>query len=179
MGSGSTTGLLGDEAAGEVASGSWLGCDGGMALGSDSLLPLIQLAITPVILITGLGSLMLTMTNRLGRIVDRTRILAGQARSASGEDRAHLESQLRILFRRASLVRMAVSLAATSMFVSGLLVVAIFLSALLQIEAGLALLALFVAAVGLLLGALVYFLRDINQALNALRLEVRRALPDV
>lgn len=140
---------------------------------------MIQLAITPVILITGLGSLMLTMTNRLGRIVDRTRILAGQARTASGEDRPQTESQLRILFFRAKLVRMAVSLVALSMFVSGLLVVAIFLSALLRIEAGLVLLALFVAAISLLLGALVYFLRDINQALNALGLEVRRALPDL
>ncbi|MEO0055776.1 MAG: hypothetical protein RLZZ50_1723, partial [Verrucomicrobiota bacterium] len=53
-----------------------------MALASHALLPLIQSAITPVILITGLGSLLLTMTNRLGRIVDRTRILAGQARLA-------------------------------------------------------------------------------------------------
>lgn len=152
---------------------------GRMALGSDSLLPMIQLAITPVILITGLGSLLLTMTNRLGRIVDRTRILAGQARTAvPGDERAHIESQLRILFRRAGLVRMAVSLAATSMFVSGLLVVAIFLSALLRIEAGFALLGLFVAAIALLLGALVYFLRDINQALHALGLEVHRAMPD-
>lgn len=150
-----------------------------MVLGAEVLLPMIQLAITPVILITGLGSLLLTMTNRLGRIVDRTRILAGQARGATaGEERAHIESQLRILFRRAKLVRMAVSLAAMSMFVSGMLVVAIFLSALLGIESGLLLLAFFVAAIGLLLGALVYFLRDINQALNALGLEVRRALPD-
>jgi hypothetical protein len=46
-------------------------------MGSDSLLPMIQLAITPVILIAGVGSLLLSMTNRLGRIVDRTRILAG------------------------------------------------------------------------------------------------------
>ena len=151
-----------------------------MALGSDSLLPMIQLAITPVILITGLGSLMLTMTNRLGRIVDRTRILAGQARlAAPGEERAHIESQLRILFRRAGFVRRAVSLATTSMFVSGLLVVMIFLSALLRIEAGFVLLALFVAAIGLLLGALIYFMRDINQALKALEIEARRAVPDL
>ncbi|MFH1497293.1 MAG: DUF2721 domain-containing protein [Verrucomicrobiota bacterium] len=149
-----------------------------MALVSNSLLPMIQLAITPVILITGLGSLMLTMTNRLGRIVDRTRVLAGQARSATGEERTHVESQLRILFRRAKLVRMAVSLATLSMFVSGLLVVVIFLSALLGIEAALAILMLFVAAITLLLGALGFFLRDINVTLNALRLEVRRALPE-
>ncbi len=150
-----------------------------MALASDALLPMIQLAITPVILITGLGSLLLTMTNRLGRVVDRTRILAGQARvAAAGEERAHIESQLRILFRRAKLVRMAVSLATLSMFVSGLLVVVIFLSALLHLQAGPLLLGLFVAAISLLLGALVYFLRDINVTLKALGLEVRRALPE-
>jgi hypothetical protein len=148
-----------------------------MALASHALLPLIQSAITPVILITGLGSLLLTMTNRLGRIVDRTRILAGQARLASGDDRAQVEIQLRILFGRAKLVRMAVSLTSLSMFVSGLLVVAIFLGALTGLESGPVLLVLFVAAIGLLLGALVYFLRDINQALQALGLEVRRALP--
>lgn len=148
-----------------------------MALASHALLPLIQSAITPVILITGLGSLLLTMTNRLGRIVDRTRILAGQARVASGDERAQVEIQLRILFGRAKLVRMAVSLTSLSMFVSGLLVAAIFLSALTGLEAGPILLVLFVAAIGLLLGALVYFLRDINQALHALGLEVRRALP--
>jgi hypothetical protein len=45
----------------------------------DSLLrspPVIQLAITPVILIAGMGALMITLTNRMARIVDRTRILA-------------------------------------------------------------------------------------------------------
>lgn len=150
-----------------------------MVLASDALLPLIQLSITPVILITGLGSLLLTMTNRLGRIVDRTRILAGQARTSAGEERAHIESQLRIMFGRARLVRIAVSLATLSMFVSGLLVVAIFLSAVTGVKAGAVLLGLFVAAIGLLLGALVYFLRDINVTLRALGLEVRRALPDV
>lgn len=150
-----------------------------MALGTDTLLPMIQLAITPVILITGLGSLLLTMTNRLGRIVDRTRILAGQARAGAGEERVHIESQLRILFRRARLVRMAVSLATLSMFVSGLLVVAIFLGALTGVPAGPLMLGLFVTAIGLLLGSLTYFLRDINVTLGALGLEVRRVLPDV
>ena len=48
----------------------------------EALLPIIQLAITPVIFIAGLGSLLLTMTNRMGRIVDRTRIMAGQVRTA-------------------------------------------------------------------------------------------------
>src|SRR3954468_4906495 len=54
----------------------------------NQFLSVIQIAITPVILISGIGALMLTLTNRLGRIVDRTRALAGQMHGANGPDRA-------------------------------------------------------------------------------------------
>ena len=59
-------------------------------LRQEQLLQIIQLAITPVILITGLGSLLLTMTNRMARIVDRSRALAGQLRAAAPEERPHV-----------------------------------------------------------------------------------------
>ncbi|MFA6959434.1 MAG: DUF2721 domain-containing protein [Opitutaceae bacterium] len=147
-----------------------------MPLASNSLLPMIQLAITPVILITGLGSLMLTMTNRLGRIVDRSRILAGQAQAAKDDTRPHIEAQLRILFRRAKFVRKAVIFNTLGMFTSGLLVVVIFLSALAGIEAAPLILTLFMAAIGCLLTALGFFLSDINLTLQALGMEVERAL---
>jgi hypothetical protein len=126
----------------------------------EALLPIIQLSITPVILITGLGSLLLTMTNRMARIVDRSRTLAGQLRAAAPDDRPHVEQQLRIMYRRASL-----------------LVVLIFVGAMTgrQLAPGIAL--LFFASVGCLIAALVAFLRDIFMSLWALRLEVERALP--
>jgi len=143
---------------------------------TSSLLPTIQLSITPVILITGLGSLLLTMTNRMGRIVDRTRILAGQARAASAVERDHVEGQLRIMYRRAQIVRSAVTLGVSSMFCSGLLVVAIFADALLDANLEVFILGLFIMSIGLLLGALGAFLRDIFLSLNALGLEVERAL---
>ena len=47
----------------------------------SSLLPIIQLAITPVILISGMGALMITLTNRMARIVDRTRVVAELSRA--------------------------------------------------------------------------------------------------
>lgn len=143
---------------------------------SSSLLPMIQLAITPVILITGLGSLLLTMTNRMGRVVDRTRILAGQARAATTGERVHIESQLRMMFRRAKIIRLAVTLVASSMFFSGTLVVMIFLAALLKVSLTAPILGVFVLSVLLLLSALGAFLRDIFLSLNALSLEVKRAL---
>ena len=144
-------------------------------LSTNSLLPVIQLAITPVILISGMGALMLTITGRMGRIVDRTRILAGQVRVATGEDRRPLDDQLEIMWRRARLIRRAVTFLGLSMLVACLLVVTIFGGALLGRDFGVVLLALFAASILLLIAALAAFLQDIYVSLHALRLEVDRA----
>jgi hypothetical protein len=141
---------------------------------ANSFLPVIQLAITPVILLSGVGALMLTLTNRLGRVVDRTRALAGQLRQAANGERPHLEQQLDILWRRANLVRRAVTYAGLSMLLSCVLVMMIFLDAL-RGRSGVELVVIFVASVLCLILALIAFLRDIFMALAALKLEVDKA----
>lgn len=146
-----------------------------MGTSSSSLLSIIQLSITPVILISGMGALMLTLTNRFGRIVDRTRALAGQMRQATGDERRHLENQLDILWRRAQLVRMAVTFDGLSMLVACLLIGAIFAGALVGWRIEGLMVCLFGGSVALLITAIVAFLRDIALSLGALRLEVERA----
>jgi hypothetical protein len=135
----------------------------------------IQVAITPVILLTGVGALMLTLTNRLGRVVDRTRTLAGQMRSGEPDERAHLEGQLAILWRRAKLIRLAVTFAGTSMLLSCVLVLAIFVDAWVRRQFGVELVVIFIASVLSLIFALAAFLRDIWLSLEALELEVAKA----
>jgi shikimate kinase len=142
----------------------------------EALLPIIQLAITPVILMTALGSLLLTMTNRMGRIVDRTRSLAGLVHLAAGAERRHLEAQLRVLYRRAAWIRTAVTLNTASLLCSGLLVVVIFLAAVLETQLATIILVLFILSVGCMVAGLGAFLRDIFMSLTALELEVNRAL---
>lgn len=144
----------------------------------ENLLPTIQLAITPVILIAGIGSLLLTMTNRMGRIVDRTRILAGLAHGArtNPAERSHVEAQLRVMYRRAGLVRKAVSFAGLSMTSSGLLIMTIFADVLTGSGLDVFILALFCLSIAFLLVGLFFFLRDIHLSLKALGLEVERAL---
>ena len=140
----------------------------------SQFLPVIQLAISPMILMTGVGGLMLTLTNRMGRIVDRTRTLAEKVRNASATDRAICESQLEILWRRAKLVRQAVTFAGVSMLLSCVLVVVIFVDASIHREFGVELVVTFLASVLCLIAALVNFLRDIWVSLHALKLEVER-----
>ncbi|MDX2187327.1 MAG: DUF2721 domain-containing protein [Opitutaceae bacterium] len=148
-------------------------------LAQDSILPLIQFAITPVILISGLGSLVIAMTNRLGRIVDRTRLLAVQARPANGPERANLEAQIKIMFRRAKIMRWAMTLIVSSMFVSGALIAVLFASALLHAPMAGIILGVFITSVALMLGGLAAFVADVIVSLKALRVEVAKTLSDI
>jgi len=138
-------------------------------------LPVIQLAISPMILMTGVGGLMLTLTNRMGRIVDRTRSLAEKVRTAGEGERGHFESQLEILWSRAKMIRQAVTFAGVSMLLSCLLVVVVFIDASIHREFGIELVVTFLASVISLILALVNFLRDIWVSLHALHLEVVRS----
>lgn len=141
-----------------------------------SQLSIIQLSITPVILISGLGGLLITLTNRMARIVDRTRILAGLVRAASGEDRKHGVHQMQVMWRRANLMRWSVTMAAGSMLVACLLIGFIFLGALLDRELAVPMMVFFGISLGLLIASLVLFLRDLFVSLVALDLEAQRAM---
>lgn len=141
----------------------------------NSFLPIIQLAITPVILISGMGALMITLTNRMARIVDRTRVVAEAMPGAEPDLRKHLESQLGIMWRRALLIRRAVTANGLSMLMSCLMVMAIFGSAMFGWKLEGMVLVLFAASILLLIASLIDFLRDIFVSLHALHLQVERA----
>src|SRR5690242_1953083 len=94
------------------------------------LIPVLQIAIGPVILISGVGLLLLTLTNRFGRAVDRSRALDREVRGAVQEDRGRLSSQVEILYRRARLIRLSIILAAISVLLAAVLIIVLFVAAL-------------------------------------------------
>lgn len=141
----------------------------------SSLLPIIQLAITPVILLSGMGALMIVLTNRMGRIVDRTRQLAEAIPETEGELREHLDDQLDIMWARSIMIRRAVTAAGFSMLSSCLLIVALFIGALLDWPMREVVLFLFGVSILLLIASLAEFLRDIFSALHAVKLQIMRA----
>jgi hypothetical protein len=142
---------------------------------ADSFISIIQLSISPVILISGLGGLMITLTNRMARIVDRSRVLSGQVRGAAPEDRKHIESQLKIMWGRANLMRWSVTCAGASMLVACLLVGVVFLGALVGSSLAPALISLFALSILFLITSLILFLRDLFVSLVALGIEVKRS----
>src|SRR3954451_6685402 len=138
----------------------------------SELVPVLQIAIGPVILISGVGLLLLSMTNRLGRVIDRSRLLAEAVRKAGPVDQSRLNAQLQILSRRARLVRQAIILATLSMLLAAVLVIALFLAALFRWEIAGIVVVIFVGCMGSLIASLVVFIADINLSLSALKLEV-------
>jgi Protein of unknown function (DUF2721) len=136
------------------------------------LVPILQLAIGPVILISGVGLLLLSMTNRLGRVIDRSRLLAEASRKAAPADRTRFTAQLDVLARRARMVRLSITLAATSVLLTAVLIISLFLAGLLGLEIAVPLILLFVGSLGSLIGSLIVFIGDINLSLSALKLEV-------
>ncbi len=137
------------------------------------LIPVLQTAIGPVILISGVGLLILSMTNRLGRSVDRARLIGSQMDETTKAQRPPLEAQLRILWKRARVLRAAIALAAGSALAAALLVILIFIAAITGFNAGWLTVVLFTLCMSLLIISLILFIYDINQALAALRLELR------
>ncbi|TET99628.1 MAG: DUF2721 domain-containing protein [Anaerolineales bacterium] len=136
------------------------------------LIPVLQTAIGPVILISGIGLLLLTMTNRLGRAIDRARILVGSLPNTAEAKEEKTVAQLQILWGRARMIRLAIALASVSALVAAILVIVLFCTALWQIESAWIIVALFMVCMVSLIGSLVIFIRDINQSLAALRLEL-------
>ena len=136
------------------------------------VVPILQVAIGPVILISGIGLLLLSMTNRFGRVIDRSRQLSRALGGATEADRPHIASQLQILSVRARLVRLAITLAAISVLLAAILIIVLFLTALLGLEIAGLLSALFIACMVTLIISIVVFIRDVNLSLAALKLEL-------
>ena len=76
--------------------------------------------------------------------------------------------------RRARLIRLAIILASGSVLSAAILVITLFLSFLLEIDAAHAITALFCVCLLLLAGSLALFIREVNESLAALKLEMKR-----
>lgn len=137
----------------------------------EKIIPILESAIGPVIIISGVGLLLLSMTNRFGRIIDRSRNLAESLEDDSVNMTHHIKEQMIILMRRARLLRMAIALISLSLLFDAVLIIALFLFALINFEGTIIVISLFIGCMVSLIVGLIYFIVDINSSLSALKLE--------
>ena len=130
---------------------------------------LIQSAVAPVFLLSGVGVTLGVLTNRLARIVDRARLLEMRD---DEEEQARLDStatSLRVLARRAHYINTAIALCTISALFVSLVVMSLFASAFVSINLSGAVAILFVAAMVCLTGAFGAFFIEVRIATQSLR----------
>ena len=141
----------------------------------ESLAHLLELSISPIVLISGVGLLLISQTNRLARAIDRSRKLAGTIREqeAYGKDTTAVRTQLKTLFRRCQILRTAITLLASSILCAGIIILLIALMSFFDLAVRGAAVVIFFVGIACLVGSISMFLIDIFMGLRAIELEVR------
>jgi hypothetical protein len=130
----------------------------------------IQLALAPVFVLVAIGNIMNILSTRLGRIVDRARYLQQRHGETIGPDHDIVVIEMRASDERIALITTAIRNLVISALSIGTTVAILFV----EDVAGYALekvgAAFFIAAIGLLMWALLLFLRETRVAAATLRI---------
>ncbi len=145
---------------------------GGITL--EELVPVLQVSIGPVILISGIGLLLLSMTNRLGRVVDRSRFLRRELRTVPEPDHPRIHFQLTVLAGRATLLKRAITFASISVLFAAILIIVLFVFALLGKENAPSIVFIFAACILSLITSIVYFIIDVHRTLIAFKVDISK-----
>jgi hypothetical protein len=137
---------------------------------------LIQIALTPIFLISAIGVTLNVLTNRLARIVDRARamedVLLRPDHQHSGRD---LHAALGVLERRARYINAAITLITLSALFIALVVVMLFVNAFLRWDLSVFIACMFILSMLSLAAALSAFLIEVRIATNTLRIGIEAA----
>jgi hypothetical protein len=119
---------------------------------------MIQLAIAPVFLLTGVATKLTVLTNRLARIIDRTRVLEDRLQVGPNND---YTEELETLYKRSHLINYAITSSTACGFLVCLVIAMLFLGDSANIKLDRYIAASFVLAMGGLISSFVFFLREI------------------
>ncbi len=133
----------------------------------------IQLAIAPVFLLTGVGALLNVLASRLGRAVDRRRVLVSPGRSLDEAVSKLAYAELDYIERRVHWIYLSISLAVVCALFICLLIALAFIDAFITLDLAKIVAALFIASMAALIGSLGAFLREIFLGVTTVRCPIR------
>jgi len=145
---------------------------------TETIAHIIQLAVAPVFLLTGIAGMLSVMTNRLSRIVDRARVLEAvvlEHPSGAASDREETHAELARLSRRARLISVSISLCTLTALLISSVIAILFLGSFVAFDASMLVALLFVTAMLAFIIALLFFLREVFVAIARLRFGLREA----
>jgi hypothetical protein len=138
---------------------------------------LIQVALTPIFLISAIGVTLNVLTSRLARIVDRARAMESEAALQAnnrypGRD---LHAALRVMEQRARYINAAITLITVSALFIALVVVMLFVNAFLRWDLSAFIASMFILSMLALAAALLSFLIEVRIATTTLRIGIEAA----
>ena len=137
---------------------------------------LIQVALTPIFLISAIGVTLNVLTSRLARIVDRARAMEDRLLHPNYvHDGRDLHAQLKILARRSRWINAAIILITLSALFIALVVVMLFVNAFLRYELSAVIAGMFIMSMLTLAAALLTFLIEVRIATPTLRIGIIEA----
>jgi hypothetical protein len=137
------------------------------------LVRILSASIAPVIVISGVGLLLLSMTNRYSRVIDRARELIKDFEESSAEARrASLLEQVRITYRRGRILRTSIIISSVSILFVAVTVLALFAGQVAHATVDYVSVPCFGLALVALVGSLYFFIQDVRISLQALELEI-------
>jgi Protein of unknown function (DUF2721) len=143
----------------------------------EAIASVIQLAIAPVFLIAGIATLISVFSTRLGRIIDRARIIERRIPMAKhDEQRTLLRAETTALWRRIAIINWAIRLCVSSALAICLVIVTLFVGEYVVINITALIAILFVVAMFLLVSGLVLLLREVSVATRHMRQGMEIAL---
>ena len=125
----------------------------------------IQLAVAPVFLLTGIGAILSVLARRLGRVVDRYRVLMDRDPLSP-----HNLLEIRMLSNRAVWTHWAITLCTISALLVSTVIVALFIGYESSIDPSHIVAPLFILAMVSLIIGLVCFIREISLSTHTIEL---------
>jgi hypothetical protein len=137
---------------------------------------LIQVALTPIFLISAIGVTLNVFTSRLARIVDRARAMEKDvSRPDYIPEGRDLHAALDVMARRARLMNTAITLITISALCIALVVVMLFVNAFLRWDLAVFIACMFILTMLSLAAALLAFLIEVRLATTSLQIGIQAA----
>ena len=147
------------------------------AAGISTVAHVIQLAVAPVFLLTGVGAILAVLINRLARVVDRFRALEHGLPGSESDEVAPTQTEMLILTRRARLIHWAISLCTICALFVCVVIATLFIGSMIGVDLSGTIALLFVAAMLTLIAGLFSFLREITLATSSIHVSLSGTSP--
>jgi len=139
----------------------------------NSFISFLQSCISPIVLISGVGLILLSLNNRLARTIDRSRRIIKELERSSSESYEKKRLQLKIIYRRSRILRSAIVSISFSILTSSLIIPILLVMNLFHVNLKMVGIVLFLFSIlGIILSAIFLFI-DVSLTLHALEYEVK------